>query len=204
MNENLIKLITSAINTYLQLDPESERRLKRLHGHTISIELLPFHLTFNCHFTKEGMQINSGHTESVHTRIRGTPLQLLGVALAKQNRHKFFADDVSIEGDAELGQQVIDLFDQIHIDWEEHLAQLIGDTPAYRLSQLRRKAGKWLHHINHTLTENTREYIQEEAKWLPTREELNDYFTDIDELRMEADRMEAKLAQLRAHIEEQR
>ena len=39
---------------------------------------------------------------------------------------------------------------------------------------------------------NVTEYLQEEANVFPPKEEVEDFFSDIDELALAADRLEAK------------
>ena len=40
------------------------------------------------------------------------------------------------------------------------------------------------------------EYVHEEAEFFPAREALQDFFQDIDTLRMDADRLEARVERL--------
>jgi ubiquinone biosynthesis protein UbiJ len=132
--------------------------------------------------------------------LRGTPLQMAGAMLAKENRQHFFAEDLVMEGDAEIGLQVVDLFDSLHIDWEDYLAQLVGDTSAYHVSRFIKKVENWLQQSEQSLSNNISEYIHEEAKWLPSREALQDFFNDIDRIRMDIDRAEATIQQLKNRI----
>jgi ubiquinone biosynthesis protein UbiJ len=200
MNKLWLSSFSKAINAYLHLDPESEQRLRHLHHKTLAVELLPFRFLFFCQFTESGIELCTDTTEQPDTVIRGTPLQLVGVSLTKEHRHRFFADDLVIEGNAEFGQQVTSLFDHIYIDWEDYLARAVGDTPAYHISRFAQRAKKWLQRVDDSLTQNVSEYVQEEAMWLPAREELNDLFDDIDNLRMDADRMEARVNELETSL----
>ena len=198
--------LNKAINSYLQLDPESLQRIKVLHGKTIAIEFLPLHLKLLCQFNDDGIRILSNdHAATditIDTAIRGTPLQMLGVMIAKENRHRFFADDLVIEGNAELGQQVVELFDHMHIDWEEYFSRIVGDVPAYHAGRVLRKFNSWLGTSENSLSDDINEYVHEEAKWLPTRESLQDFFAEVDIIRMDIDRMEARLKALTTTIYE--
>jgi ubiquinone biosynthesis protein UbiJ len=187
-------MLSKAINAYLHLDEESPQRLKKLQGKCITIELLPLPIKFQCTFNDQGVTLQNGAPEHANTTLRGTPLQMLGVMLTKENRHSFFADDLSIEGDAEFAQQVIELFDNLQIDWEEHLSHLIGDVPTYHVGRFMRGMRKWLNGTTERFAQDINEYVHEEAAWLPAREALQDLFADIDALRMDVDRMEAKIA----------
>ena len=93
--------------------------------------------------------------------------------------------------------QVVDLFDALHIDWEEYFSHIVGDVPAYHISRFVRGMGNWLRNTEKSLSENISEYAHEEAQWVPSREALHDFFNDIDAIRMDVDRAEAKIQQLK-------
>jgi ubiquinone biosynthesis protein UbiJ len=196
MKKMILSSLTKTINSTLNLDTESKQRIAKLNGKTIMIELLPLHLEFQCHFNENGVNLATDETMIANTTIRGTPLQMLGVMIAKENRQKFFAEDISIEGDAEFAQQVIDLFDHLQIDWEDYLSQLTGDVPAYHAARLFRKFNSFLSQSKKSFRQDMTEYLHEEAKWLPSREALADFFTEIDIMRMDVDRIEARIKNL--------
>lgn len=196
MKRNFLRYLSLAINAYLKLDQESNRRLKKLRGKIITIELLPFHLVFHCEFRDNEVVLQETITSTPNTVIRGTPMQMLNVMLTIENRQQFFADDMVIEGDAEIGQQVIALFDELRIDWEEHLSSVTGDVPAYHISRIVHGVKKWFVNSGNTLAQNLNEYMHEEKNWVPAQEALQDFFNDIDVLRMDVDRAEAKIKQL--------
>ncbi len=198
LKHNLLHLFNQAINRYLQLDPESEHHISRLQGKKIAIELRPFQLRFYGEFTATGIQLTTDSHGTPDVTLRGTPWQLLAAMITKENRQQFFADDVVIEGDAELGQQIIDIFDRLQIDWEEQLAHITGDAPAYHIGSMVRRMGTWLKESSHSVTANINDYLHEEAAWLPAREALNDFFSDIDTLRMDTDRIESKIQQIQS------
>lgn len=181
------------INSTLQLDPASKERLAKLNNKIISIELLPFHFIFYCVFTENGVTIETDSIDAVATSIRGTPLQLFGMLFNKDQRQRFFAEDVVITGDAELGQQVINLLDELHIDWEDYLSIFIGDIPAHHASRFARGIAAWVKQTKNTFTQDINDYIHEEIKWFPAREALQDFFTEVDNLRMDVDRLAARV-----------
>lgn len=198
MSNLLLTPISKALNTYLNLDPESKLRLRELYGKAITIELLPFHFVFQCQFDEEGVKVQPDETIMTDTKITGTPLQMLGVMVSKDNRQHFFAEDVTITGNAELGQQVIALFDELYIDWEDYLSRFIGDVPAYHFGKLVRNIKEKVISAESKMSENINEYIHEEINWFPSREALIDLFNDIDTFRMDVDRIEAKIKEIQS------
>lgn len=203
MNHILLASLNKAINAYLDLDPESSQRIRKLQGKAITIEFLPFNFIFQCAFDEKGMHLQSHNNLETDTTLRGTPIQMLGMVLTKDNRHRFFAEDLRIEGDAEFGQRVVELFDHLRIDWEEYMSHFIGDVPAYHVNHFLKNVSAWLNTTQKSVVGNINEYIHEEASWLPAREALNDFFIEIDNLRMDTDRMEAKLKNLLMKMEDE-
>lgn len=193
--------IETALNKYLQCDEKSAQRLEKMAGKSVTIELLPLHILFVCSFNDTGVTIKVNENADSAAIIKGTPLQLLGVLIDKQHRHQFFADDVKIEGDAEFAQQVIFLFDHVEIDWEEQTANMIGDVPAFQASKLVKSIRSWFGKNGKAFAQDINDYLHEEAAWFPVKEELQEFFTDIDTLRMDTDRLEARLTKLRSQLD---
>lgn len=202
MNKFFLPFLSQSINRYLDLDPDSRQRVQQLQGKVITIEFLPFHLLFQCEFNDGIVVLHQDDILPADTTIRGTPLQLMGVMVTKKNRQSFFTDDIRMEGDAELGQQVIELFDEIQIDWEEHASRFIGDVPAYHTSRILGKFKSWLSNTKENMTDDIASYLHEETNWQPAREALSDFFSDIDAIRLDVDRAEARIKNIEAIIKD--
>jgi ubiquinone biosynthesis protein UbiJ len=189
------KNIERLLNRYLALDPESHNRLKKLENRSITIELKGINLIFQLIFSENKILFKSSDFIKADTVIKGTPLSLLSMSLTK-DRKKFFSDDVTIEGNIELGQQVIDLFDALEWDWEESLSQITGDVPAYQIGRAVKSIQQFTTRLKSTIAQNINEYTHEEIDLFPPREALNDFFSDVDILRLDTDRLEARIESL--------
>lgn len=201
MNSFFLRQLEKALNRYLALDPESKKRLQRLEGKTITLELEVLRFCFQLVIQDQKIGVHSGENLSADLKIRGTPLNLFTLALSRDKKHHFFTELVTLEGDAELGQQVIALFEQLELDWEEYLAMAIGDLPANQLGRFTKKLFAWGKDAQESLAQNLKDYVHEEKTWLPPEEALQDFFKEVDELRLDMDRFEARVRQL---IEETR
>ncbi len=193
MLKNRMQPLNTVINRLLSLDPDSAKRLQKISGQVVAIELLPFHFIFYCHVQDAGLTLTTEEISPVATRISGTPLMMLGLFCATENRQSFFMNDITMEGDVELGQDVMALFDALDIDWTEHFSRLVGDVPAYHVSRLLKNFSTVLSDINEKLSNDVDDFIHEEKKWLPTTEALADFFAEVDTLRFDVDRIEAKI-----------
>lgn len=193
--------LQTILNHYLALDPESKTRLKALQNKIITIELQNINCTFQLIFSDEEMTLKFSDLLPANTIIKGTPLTLLHMSLNTSDRKRFFAEDVIIEGEIELGQKVIDLLDELEIDWEEYLSHWIGDIPAHQTGRLAKSIKNFSKNLRETLLQNINEYAHEEINLFPPREEIQDFFTDVDNLRMDVDRLEARIEKLTRPLE---
>jgi ubiquinone biosynthesis protein UbiJ len=200
MNRWIEQTFQNALNRYLALDPESKSRLHALDGKTIAIELSGLGLHFHLEFTRQEIKLNRNAAIKPDTTIKGTPFSMLHMSLARHDRKKFFAEDVIIEGNIELGQKAIDLFDSLEIDWEEYASHWIGDVSAHQLGRFIKKTVRVGKKIRLTLRENMNEYIHEEIDLFPPGEALSDFFNDVDTLRMDVDRLEVRLEKLSKEV----
>ncbi len=200
----IAETLQTAVNAYVRLDPESARRIQALNGKVVTIELLATGVVFHLFFADGTIQIKPGQPVLADTIIKGTPLRLLHLAVSREQRQQFFSDDVSIQGNLELGQLVIDLFDHMEIDWEELVSRLVGDIPAHHLGRLTGKFKAWTGMTRKIFRQDVSEYIHEEIALFPPREALQDFFHDVDALRMDTDRLEAKLKHLQQTLSAKR
>ncbi len=195
-----LNIFEKAINHYLLLDPLTPQRLSKLQGKAVAIEFkgLPLQLKLIILFSSQGLHILDNYQAPVDATIRGTVLSLAKMGLSSATKSEsLFVGDVEIDGNVELGQDVKQFLDGIDIDWEEHLSRLIGDIAAHQVGNIVRQAKQWSEQAQETTRKNISEYVQEELRCFPTREEIDDFFADIDRIRCDVDRLEARLKRIK-------
>src|SRR5579872_5600547 len=129
-------MLEKAINRYLAWDPESRKRIALLQGKRVTLEMMGIPLTVQMIFTENAIELKWDDFDKADLIIRGTPLNLLHMKLAREKRQQFFAEDIVVEGNMELAQQVLAVFDELEIDWEEYFSKWLGDVPAYQTGRL--------------------------------------------------------------------
>lgn len=186
-----------ALNKCLALDETMPAKLADLDGSVLEIMIEPLGPNFFICFSRQGLQLESDYQGRVDTTIRSNPIGLIRLSLlpAAQMR-SLFKDKLRLSGDVELGQKVKKLFDELDIDWEGHLASFTGDGLAHYLGNTFRQALNLKKQLSQSFSTNLKEYLQEEYRLFPSREESNDFFNDIDNLVLDVERMQAKINQL--------
>jgi len=192
-----LKALQKAINHALTLDETFPAKMATLQGKVLEIIVNPLNVNFFICFTDTELELVADYTKQPDTVIQSSPLGLIRLSLLPASKvRSIFNDNIKISGDVELGQQIKKIFDDIEIDWEGHLAQFTGDVVAYQIGSFFRKGATIQQQVSKSLQQNITEYLQEELRMVPPREEIDDFFKDIDQLALSVERLEAHINQL--------
>lgn len=192
-----LTVLQKAINHALALDESMSAKIQALDGKVLEIIISPLDVNFFIRFAKEELQLHVENDGSADTIIRSSPLGLIRLSLLPASKMRsLFNDGISISGDVELGQDVKKLFDEMDIDWEGHLARFTGDVVAYQVGSFFRKGLAFKQQMSASMCHNLTDYLQEELRAFPPREEINDFFKDVDDLSLSVERLAAHVNQL--------
>lgn len=188
--------LAQVVNAALALDPPTLERLAALQGKVVSLHIDGLEQTLYLLPGTEGLDIYAHFDGEVDTRLSGTPLALARMSTSARPGETMFGAGVRIDGDVELGQRFKAILARLDIDWEEHLSRLVGDVVAHQAGRLVRSLFGWSRHSAEVLGEDTADYLVEERQWLPHRVEVGGFLNDVDTLRSDAARLEARIARL--------
>ena len=195
----LTAALETAINTYLQMDPDTLQQLSKFSDKVIAIELLDTGLTLYCLPQAQGMTIMSQYQGEPDTTISGRPVSLAKLTIMNDTQ-VMFAGEVTISGDVELGQRFKKLLENMDIDWEEHLSRVTGDIVAHKTGHAIREMAAWWRNNSERAQQNGREYLQEEVNILPEKQEVEAFFNDVEFLRDDAARLAARISNLQEKL----
>lgn len=192
-----LTVLQKAINHALALDESMPSKIQALDGSVLEIIISPLYVNFFIRFSQQELQLHVENEGPADTVIRSSPLGLIRLSLLPASKMRsLFNDDISISGDVELGQNVKKLFDEMDIDWEGHLARFTGDVVAYQVGSFFRQGFAFKRQVSESVRHNLTEYLQEELRVFPPREEINDFFKDVDDLSLRVERLAAHVNQL--------
>lgn len=202
----LIGAIETALNEYVKMDTQASIKLVKLSGKAIAIDLTGWDFTLYLLPDAQGIQVLSCYAGEADTIIHGSPVALFNMSQGEATAATLREQNITIDGDLELGQSFSQFFKQLDIDWEEKLAQVFskvttesnGDVLAHKISRLVRSFKEWQPQAKYTLEQNVAEYLQQESQILPFKEELEPFFKAVDEIRNDVDRLEARIQRLQA------
>jgi len=189
-------LIEDVGNRLLRLDPETLRRLGDLQGRVVCIEFRDLGRKIYLHPSESGFRLATESDRTPAVTLRGTLATFGRLGLGAETE-TLNAGELDIEGDAALGQRLQRIFRNLDLDWEEPLARLFGDPLGHEIGRAARAAFAWHLQAFKTFGLNTAEYLQEEARLLPVRYEVEAFLNGVDGARADVDRLAARIQRLR-------
>jgi len=189
----LLALLEQVLNTYLRLDGEAFLKATSLQGRVIAlhIKLLDWRLFFLP--GQADIQVLGEYAGEPDATISGSIASLIRLSQADDSASAMLESDVEILGNMSVAQGFSKLLSEASIDWEEILSQWIGDIAAYQVGSRVRQGYDWLDESQGAMKANLAEYLSEESRLVAAEAEIATYIEDVDHLRMDTDRLAARL-----------
>ncbi len=202
LKEYSLLALQKAINCALTLDEDMPAKIKPLEGKVLEVVINPLNVCFFLNFHQGCVRLLAYYEGIPDTVIHSNPLGLIRLSLLPASKlRSVFNDNIRITGDVELGQEVKALFDNIEVDWEGHLAHFTGDVVAHQIGSWVRGGRAFNRRLMSSLKRSMTEYMQEERQLVPCRQEVQDFFQDVDDLSLRLDRLLAHFNQLSVYHE---
>lgn len=187
----LTQSIENLLNRNLPRSPRAQQLCASMAGKKVRIEArgLGWVVTAECLVTS--LRLTKGGIDEADATISGSLMNLAALA-GSHPEEVIRRGDVHIRGDAELAQRFRELAMLLKPDVEEELSALIGDTPAHQALRLVRAATRFGRRAADTGLRNVAEYLAHERRDLIPRAEAEDFYRDVERLREDLDRLEAR------------
>lgn len=191
-----IAALEAAINRALDMDQTTAERLGQLENDVFHIrcEMPEIDLYI---LPGQGYLKLLGNFEGVWTvQVCGPASEFVRVFTASDKGVALINGGLNIRGDSAALQKLQDALSGLEVDWESHLATVIGDIPAHQLGRVLRGSIHWGGKARSSLLRQAEEFIHEEARFAPSRSEVEDFDNRIKKLDSGAMRLRRKLRQL--------
>jgi ubiquinone biosynthesis protein UbiJ len=192
----LMSAMEAALNKYLSLDQNSGEFLAPLVGKIIAVTITPFNETIYLCPSSDAIQLLDYSPEPPDTQLTGSVFALGLMGLSSKPMRAVFSGEVIIVGDMNTGRKFQELFAKLDINLERQLARYTGDTVAHNISQFFRAGQDWSKESVETFKLNASEFLQEETRDLPAGPEVDIFYAQVDELRMDFDRLQSRVERL--------
>ena len=189
-----MNFIESELNRCIGESTAARELLARLQGTSFAVHVEGLGVTGVFHADGERLRLDSDATDATAT-LSATPFDLIrllradGVSGVKRTR-------AALSGDLDVAERYARMLKLARPDLEEEVAKWVGDVPAHALGEVVRGFGAWLARAGGALRMNTAEFLQEESRALPAPLEAQGFYSDVERLRDDVERLAARLALL--------
>jgi len=190
--ETLLRPVATVLNRNIQDTTPARELCEQLDGATVAVRVRDTALTMYFEINDTVISLTTNLAAEPDVVITGSLLTLARMAGSSGERA---VRDGSLEltGDPEMAHAFQQLLAFAKPDVEEELSALIGDAGAHRAGEIMRGVGSWAKDARRTLGANIREYLQEESGDLPSRYEVEQFAQQVNSLRDDIARLEARL-----------
>lgn len=193
-------LLERALNDALRYDPATKQRLAQYKGRVLAIECLQPPVNAYFLLTSDGVEIYDRCETSVDGTIRAGAIGLLRQLAAENPDVAPAGGDVQVLGDARFVQEIVKIGRDVDIDWEEPLARIVGDIAARQVGELLRGAATFVKRAMTSLRRDGEDFLRHELAAFPAKHAMREFLRDIDDLRLDTDRAQARIDALRTRI----
>ena len=193
------RALETALNHIVSLDPDTQQRLAALNGRSVQLHLRGPEIALAVSVDDARLKVGPPQDDS-QLKVAATPGSLLAM-MFRRDDDGIAPGKVDIAGDAELARRLEKLAGKFAPDFEEAFARSFGDVLGVPLAKAVRKG---LAHARDTadhLTEDTADWLRDEARVAMAPGEVEGFLDSVDELRERSERLEARVQRLQRRLQ---
>ena len=192
----LLASVESGVNRILRLDSTALARMRPLTGKVIAVECASPALHLFILPSDEGLLLAAQWAADADCTLRAPASSLLHLALSKDKTAVLHGPQVDLEGDSHVLMELAAILQDLELDWEFELSRWIGPVATALIAGRVRSRASWYQHGFASLNQNLAEYLSEEARTLVGEREAQARFAELDQLKLDLDRLEARVERL--------
>ncbi|WP_312764245.1 ubiquinone biosynthesis accessory factor UbiJ [Stutzerimonas balearica] len=196
LRQALLASAEQGLNRVLRLDPTALPRLARLAGRIIEIDCSAPAMQLFVLVEEDGLRLASSWAADADCRLRAPASSLVRLLVSRQKTAVLHEPQVSIEGDSGVLMSLAEVLQDLELDWEYEASRWLGPVGAQLLGTGVRTPTRWLRESGDSLRQDLADYLTEESRALVGQQEAEARFSEIDDLKLALDRLEARIERL--------
>lgn len=193
------------LNQLLRNDPYLIAQLAPFDGKTIEVLSTSPSTAITCTIDAGALRISTLGSEKLALHpdavISGRSVDLVNMLVQDTDGRALANPAISISGDAVLVQELYRTIRKLDIRWQDYLAPLLGDVITNELERVTVSAEKWSKNAHDSMRRNIDDYLKEETHLLPGRSEVANFSDELDRLKLDIDRIQARAQRINARLD---
>lgn len=183
----------SALNAVLKLDSTAQTRLASLAGQVIAIVCSQPAITLYLIPLDDSIQLAQEWHAPADCTLTAPANLLLKLVSTADKTTVLHHPDVDLTGNSGVLMELAEILQTLELDWEYEVSRWLGPVPTALLGNQLRSQLSWLQQSARSLHLNAVDYLTEESRTLVGRSEAEARFTEIDQLKLDLDRLDARI-----------
>lgn len=192
------------LNQLLQSDQHMARQLLPFAGKNIELRSHRPGINMVIRIEKDAIRLSGVDAATLgvtpDASIEGEASELLKLLLANESSRALANRQLTISGDTEFFQEFYQRLHALDLRWDDLLAPLLGDVVTEQASQMQQQASDLAKDTGVRLKRNVEDFLKEEARLVPHEYALEQFQQELDALKFQIDRAEARTKRLEARL----
>ncbi|MSR14772.1 MAG: hypothetical protein EXR86_09480 [Gammaproteobacteria bacterium] len=192
----ILERVAAVATRVVATDALAAARLRDIEGQIIALRLAGQDVSLYATVDAGGLLFATSAPRDPDVSLEGSGSDFIAFARARQRAQAAPAGKLKIQGDLATAQLVQSLLDDLAIDWEELLAQALGDVAAHQLGRGIRHGLRWFSEARRAWTEDLAAYLLDEKRLVPTSLEVTHLTREGMNLVSDIERLAARVERL--------
>lgn len=202
----LVWPLESAVNELIiGRDPHVRAAIEPFNGKTIALECQEPKFNLTLQFDSQALKVAALAPASLgieeDARIEGKLLTLLALLRQDADTRALADPALRLSGNVELIQDLFLTLKRLDIDWSDYLAPVLGDVLVQGAANLHANLQAFFTDAGRRLKRDLDDYLKEEASLIPHQFERQGFQDRLCNLRLQLDRMEARVALIESRLD---
>lgn len=194
----LLSGVQRSLAAALRRDPLTARRLAELDGKVILIQAHEPDWALYLLPGAQGIELLAS-SDRLPDCTLSAPSSLLARLMVSNQRQRLLQEPtLQLSGDSQVLVSLQNALGNLQLDGEAELARWIGPVAGHAVAKVLRSGREWADQAQHSLGRSLAEYLTEEGRQLVGTAEANVSADQLHQLRLDLDRLEARLNRLDA------
>ncbi len=187
------RLLEVALNRALALDADTRAALPALDGRTVALQLQNPSLALQIRVRDNQLEVGPVEdADRADLSVRSTLAGVLGQLPFMRGRNAAPLGAMRVEGDAELARRLQRMAERFDPDWVQPFTRVFGDVMGVQIANALAAALRGSREFARGFARDSADFLTEESRDVVGKEELRAFYSDVDHLRDDAERLQAR------------
>jgi ubiquinone biosynthesis protein UbiJ len=198
LSNQFIQVLDFSLNKALNADPQKQHIISLTQYKKLRVTISDWNLDFVITPEKDKILVsnfseNTINKNEVDCCVTGKLFNFMKFASQNDAQVLIQSGLIQQEGDLHVLQNYKIAMGAFEISLPESLSKSLGPNISHLMFTPFKAVNQWFGHALKSTKKDITEYVQEESNTFPPKEEVDDFFDEIQETKLSLDRVEAKL-----------